>query len=61
MDVFRMIGIMIVFGAPAIVGGGLMYHLFENWFAVAVFEALLILGALTTAVKVAGKAAPSHH
>ena len=61
MDVFRMIGIMIVFGAPAIVGGGLMYHLFENWFAVAVFEALLIFGGIATAYKAAGKSAPSHH
>ncbi|MBN1841052.1 MAG: hypothetical protein JW883_02080 [Deltaproteobacteria bacterium] len=61
MDIFRIFGIMIVFGAPAIIGGGLTYHLFENWFVVAVFEALLIFGGITTAVKVAGKSAPSHH
>lgn len=61
MDFARMVGIMIVFGAPAIIGGGLVYHLLENWFAVAIFEALLILGAATTAYKAAGKSAPSEH
>ena len=56
-----MIGIIIVFGAPAIVGGGLVYHVVHNWFAVAIFEALLIVGAATTAYKAAGKSAANHH
>lgn len=61
MNIFRMIGIIIVFGAPAIVGGGLVYHVVHNWFAVAIFEALLIVGAATTAYKAAGKSAANHH
>ena len=61
MDLARLLGILVVFGIPAIIGGGLTYHLFESWFAVALWEALVVFGAGTTAYKVAGKSAPSHH
>ncbi|NVM21283.1 MAG: hypothetical protein HWN68_05840 [Desulfobacterales bacterium] len=54
MQLARMFGIMIVFGAPAIIGGGLMFHLFHNWTVVAIFEALLVCGAVATAWKAAG-------
>jgi hypothetical protein len=48
MDLARLIGIIIVFGAPAIIGGGLVYHLLHSWLAVWLYEALLILVAVTT-------------
>jgi len=57
MDIFRMMGIIIVFGAPAIIVGGLAFHLFHSWFAVALVEAALVLTAVTTAYKAAGKSA----
>lgn len=61
MDLARLIGIMIVFGVPAIIGGGLVYHLLHSWLAVWLYEALLILVAVTTAIKAAGKSAPNEH
>jgi hypothetical protein len=61
MDLARMLGIMIVFGAPAIIGGGLVYDLLDSWLAVWLYEALLILVAVTTATKAAGKPAPTEH
>jgi hypothetical protein len=61
MDLARMLGIMIVFGAPAIIGGGLVYDLLDSWLAVWLYEALLILVAVTTAIKAAGKPAPTEH
>ncbi len=61
MQVARMIGILVVFGAPAIIGGGLVMHLTHSWAAVAIFEVLLIIGAVTVAFKTAGKPAPSDH
>ncbi len=35
-------GMFILMGVPAIVGGGLFYHLFENWTAVIIWEVLLL-------------------
>lgn len=61
MDLARLIGILVVFGVPAIIGGGLTYHLLESWIAVALWEALVVFGAGTTAYKAAGKSAPSTH
>lgn len=61
MDLARMIGIIIVFGAPAIIGGGLFYHLFHSWVVVWIYEILLVLLALRTAYNAAGKSAPSEH
>ncbi|MBW2036251.1 MAG: hypothetical protein JRI41_02050 [Deltaproteobacteria bacterium] len=52
MDIFRFIGIIIVSGIPAIIGGGLFFAIFESWIAVAVWEILLIFGATITAYKV---------
>ncbi len=49
MQIPRMIGIIIIFGAPAIVFGGLAYDLFESWLAVIGMEVLVVLGAFTTA------------
>ena len=61
MDLARFIGIIIVFGVPGIIGGGLVFHLFHSWPVVWIYEALLILLALTTANKTAGKSPPSGH
>ena len=55
MDLARMIGIMVVFGVPAIIGGGLVYHLFESWWVVGIWEALVVYMACSTAYKAAGK------
>ncbi|MBW2075129.1 MAG: hypothetical protein JRI58_10345 [Deltaproteobacteria bacterium] len=62
MDLARMLGILIVFGAPGIIGGGLFYHLFHSWVAVWLYEAVLVFTAITIARKAAGgKGAPSEH
>jgi hypothetical protein len=55
MNLARLLGILVVFGVPAIIGGGLFYHIFHSWVAVWLYEALLILTAVTTAWNVAGK------
>jgi len=61
MDLARMIGILVVFGVPAIIGGGLTYDIFHSWVAVILWEALVVFGAVTIAYKAAGKSAPSTH
>ena len=61
MDLARMIGILVVFGVPAIIGGGLTFHIFHSWIAVILWEALVVFGAVTIAFKTAGKSAPSSH
>lgn len=61
MDLARFLGILVVFGAPAIVGGGLVMHLLHSWVAVWLFEALLIFTAVKTALRAAGKSAPTEH
>jgi hypothetical protein len=61
MDLARLLGIIIVFGAPAIIGGGLVMHLLHSWLAVWLYEALLIFTAVRTAFRAAGKSTPSEH
>ncbi len=46
MKLSRKIGILIVFGIPVIVGGGIVYAVFKSFPAMFVFEIMLILGAL---------------
>ncbi len=46
MDISRKIGIMIVTGVPAIVGGGIVYHFFGSYLQVIFYEILLIIAAL---------------
>ncbi len=36
------IGMLVVGGIPAIIGGGLFWHLFEKWTAVIVWEIVLL-------------------
>ena len=55
MNLARFIGILYVFGIPTIILGGLTFHLFHSWFAVAVWEILLWTIAITTASKVTVK------
>ena len=45
MDISRKLGILVVFGVPAIVGGGIMYGIFGSYVPVFVFETLLVLVA----------------
>ncbi len=61
MHLARLLGILVVFGAPAIIGGGLFYHLLHSWIAVWLYEILLVCGASTVAYKTAGKSAPGGH
>jgi len=58
-----MIGIIIDFGVPAIMLGGLVMHVTHSWAAVWVFEVVLTIVAVCTAFKVAGKPDPyaEHH
>ena len=60
MQLARFIGILCVFGAPAIIGGGLVYHLFHSWLAVWFYEILLIFLGFRTAYNAAGKPAVDH-
>ncbi|MBF0101442.1 MAG: hypothetical protein HQK77_11090 [Desulfobacterales bacterium] len=46
MTVSRKIGIMILCGVPAIIGGGIVYALFHNYTPVMIYEGLLYITAL---------------
>jgi hypothetical protein len=61
MDLARFLGILVVFGVPAIIGGGLVYHLFHSWIVVWIFEAILVFVAFKTAYAAAGKAPAGGH
>ncbi|MDP2644075.1 MAG: hypothetical protein Q8P24_03990 [Desulfobacterales bacterium] len=52
MDISRKLGILVFFGIPVIVGGGVVYALWGSYVAVAVFEILLAVVAVGV---VAGK------
>ncbi len=45
MTLSRKLGILILFGIPAIVGGGVVYGVFRGYPAVAVYEVLLYITA----------------
>ena len=42
MDVSRKLGILVFFGVPAIIGGGIMYAMFGSYVPVFIWEVLLI-------------------
>ena len=48
MDISRKLGILVFFGVPAIIGGGIVYGAAGNYIAVAVYEIILyiIAGAI---------------
>jgi len=43
MDTSRKLGILIVFGVPVIVGGGITYALFGGMVPVMIWEVILLL------------------
>ena len=43
MDISRKLGILVFFGVPAIIGGGIVYHFFESYLSVFVYEFFLYL------------------
>jgi hypothetical protein len=45
MDIPRKLGIVVVFGVPAIIGGGIIYALFGSYTPVVAYEALLLVTA----------------
>ena len=48
MTLSRKLGTLVVFGVPAIVGGGIVYALTHgNYYAVATYEAILLFTAGT--------------
>ena len=42
MDVSRKLGILVFFGVPAIIGGGIVYHFFGSYTPVFIWEVLLV-------------------
>jgi hypothetical protein len=42
----KKVGIMVLFGVPAIIGGGIVYYLFDSYTAMLVYEAILGFTAL---------------
>lgn len=45
MDISRKLGILVLCGVPAIVGGGIAFAIFGNYTMVAMFEILLLFTA----------------
>ncbi|MDY6822972.1 MAG: hypothetical protein SWH68_04120 [Thermodesulfobacteriota bacterium] len=45
MSIARMLGTLVVFGVPAIIGGGIVYHFMESYTAVFTYEFILIIAA----------------
>jgi len=41
MDVSRKLGIVVFFGVPAIIGGGIMYAMFGSYIPVFIWQILL--------------------
>jgi hypothetical protein len=42
MDISRKLGILVFFGVPAIIGGGIAYHIFGSYIPVFIYEVLLL-------------------
>ena len=51
MDIGRRLGILVVFGVPAIVGGGIIYSIFGRFAPVFIYEILLLFIAGIVATK----------
>jgi len=45
MTVPRKLGILVFFGVPAIIGGGIVYHFTGSYFPVFIWETILLLTA----------------
>lgn len=46
MNISRRLGTLVVFGVPAVIGGGIVYGLFGNYVSVFAFEILLLFAAI---------------
>jgi len=42
MNIARKLGILVIFGVPAIVGSGIVYTIFGNYISVVVYIVLLL-------------------
>lgn len=42
MNIARKLGILVIFGVPAIVGSGIVYAIFGNYISVVVYIVLLL-------------------
>ncbi len=42
MDISRKLGILVFFGVPAIMGGGIVFDIFGSYVAVSVYEIILL-------------------
>ena len=45
MSVARKLGILVFFAVPAIIGGGIVYAIFDDLTAIFIYQAILMLGA----------------
>jgi hypothetical protein len=45
MNISRRLGTLVVFGVPAVIGGGIVYALFGSYVSVFAYEIILILVA----------------
>ena len=45
MNISRKLGILVFFGVPAIIGGGIVYAVFGSYIPVIVYESILLLVA----------------
>ena len=43
MSISRKLGILIFFMVPAVIGGGVVFHLFHNYTPVVIYEMVLLL------------------
>ncbi len=42
MDVSRKLGILVFFGVPAIIGGGIVYAIFDSYTPMWIYEVILL-------------------
>jgi zinc transporter ZupT len=45
MDISRQLGILVFCAVPAIIGGGIVFAIFDSWTPVFIYEILLIFAA----------------
>ncbi|MEE9494994.1 MAG: hypothetical protein V3V39_00600 [Desulfobacterales bacterium] len=45
MGISRKLGILVFFAVPAIIGGGIVFAIFDSWTPVFIYEILLIFAA----------------
>ena len=45
MNISRRLGTMVVFGVPAVIGGGIVYSLFGSYVSVFAYEIILLFVA----------------